>query len=38
LDREELREAFHVAVGRVRRKPRLVQSFFAGAGSAIKKT
>jgi transposase len=31
-DLEELYEEFHLAVGRVRRKPRLVRSFFAQAG------
>ena len=31
-DLEELHEEFHLAVGRVRRKPRLVRSFFAQAG------
>jgi transposase len=38
LDLEELHEEFHLAVGRVRQKPHLVQSFFAGAGLAIEKT
>lgn len=32
LDLEELHEEVHLAVGRVRRKPRLPPSFFAGAG------
>jgi transposase len=36
LDLEELHQEFHLAVGRVRQKPHLVQSFFAGAGLAIK--
>jgi transposase len=36
LDLEELHQAFHLAVGRVRQKPHLVQSFFAGAGLEIK--
>jgi transposase len=36
LDLEELHQEFHLAVGRVRQKPHLVQSFFAGAGLALK--
>jgi transposase len=32
LDLEELHQGFHLAVGRVRRKPELVRSFFASAG------
>ncbi len=32
LDLEELHEHFHLAVGRLRQKPHLVQSFFAQAG------
>jgi hypothetical protein len=32
LDIEELHEEFHLAIGRLRRKPHLVQSFFAQAG------
>jgi transposase len=32
LDLEELHEEFHLAVGRLRQKPHLVQSFFAQAG------
>jgi transposase len=32
LDLEELHLQYHLAVGRVRQKPRLIQSFFAGAG------
>jgi transposase len=32
LDLEELHEEFHLALGRVRGKPRLFPSFFAGAG------
>ena len=38
LDLEELHQEFHLAVGRVRQKPHLVQSFFAGAGLLIEKT
>src|SRR5699024_6457900 len=37
LDLEELHEEFHLAIGRLRQKPRLVQSFFAQAGLRIKK-
>ena len=36
LDLEELHEQFHLAVGRLRQKPHLVQSFFAQAGLEIK--
>jgi len=36
-DVEELHEEFHLAVGRLRQKPRLIQSFFAQAGLAIEK-
>jgi transposase len=36
-DPEELHEEFHLAVGRLRQKPHLVQSFFAQAGLIIKK-
>ena len=32
VDLEELHQEFHLAVGRVRQKPHLVRSFFAGAG------
>ena len=32
LDLEELHEEFHLALGRVRGKPRLFASFFEGAG------
>ena len=32
MDLEELHLEFHLAIGRVRRKPKLIQSFFAGAG------
>jgi transposase len=38
LDLEELHQEFHLAVGRLRQKPHLVQSFFAQAGLCIKKT
>jgi transposase len=34
-DVEELHEEFHLAVGRLRQKPRMVQSFFAQAGLTI---
>src|SRR6266702_7209814 len=37
LDVEELHQEFHLAVGRVRQKPHLVQSFFKGAGIPITK-
>jgi transposase len=37
-DLEELHQEFHLAVGRVRQKPHLVQSFFAQAGLKIGKT
>jgi transposase len=37
LDLEELHQEFHLAVGRLRQKPQLVQSFFAQAGLAINK-
>src|SRR3954452_6816589 len=37
-DLEELHQEFHLAVGRVRQKPHLVQSFFAQAGLKIEKT
>ena len=32
LDLEELHEEFHLALGRIRGKPRLFPSFFEGAG------
>jgi transposase len=32
LDLEQLHEEFHLALGRLRQKPHLVRSFFAGAG------
>jgi transposase len=38
LDLEELHEQFHLAVGRLRQKPRLVRSFFAQAGLTLEKT
>jgi transposase len=38
LDLEELHQQFHLAVGRLRQKPHLVQSFFAQAGLKIEKT
>jgi transposase len=37
LDLEELHQEFHLAVGRLRQKPYLVQSFFAQAGLALGK-
>ncbi len=37
-DLEELHEQFHLAVGRLRQKPHLVQSFFAQAGLTLEKT
>ncbi len=37
-DLEELHQEFHLAIGRLRQKPHLIQSFFAQAGLAIKKT
>jgi transposase len=37
-DLEELHEEFHLAVGRLRQKPHLVQSFFAQAGLKVEKT
>lgn len=38
LDIEELHQEFHLALNRLRQKPRLVQSFFAQAGLAIEET
>ncbi len=38
LDLEELHQEFHLAVGRLRQKPHLVQSFFAQAGLNLEKT
>jgi transposase len=35
LDLEELHEEFHLAIGRLRQKPHLIQSFFAQAGLKI---
>ena len=35
LDLEELHEEFHLAVDRVRRKQRLIPTFFKGAGLAL---
>ena len=37
-DLEELHEQFHLAVDRLRHKPRLVQSFFAQAGLSLQLT
>jgi transposase len=37
-DLEELHQEFHLAVGRARQKPHLVQSFFAQAGLKIEKS
>jgi len=37
-DVEELHQEFHLAIGRLRQKPRLVQSFFTQAGLEIQKT
>jgi transposase len=37
-DLEELHEQFHLAVDRLRHKPRLVQAFYAQAGLSLKKT
>ena len=37
-DLEELHQEFYLAVGRLRQKPRLVQSFFAQAGLQLEKT
>lgn len=35
LDLEQLHMEFHLALGRTRQRPRLIQSFFAGAGLAL---
>lgn len=35
MDMEELHLQFHLAIGRLRQKPRLIQSFFAAAGLPI---
>jgi hypothetical protein len=37
LDLEEVHQEFHLAVGRLRQKPRLVQAFFAQAGLRLRK-
>jgi transposase len=37
LDLEELHLELHLAIGRLRQKPRLIQSFFEGAGLEIEK-
>jgi transposase len=37
-DLEELHEQFHLAVGRLRQKPHLIQAFFAQAGLVLRKT
>jgi hypothetical protein len=37
-DLEELHQEFHLAIGRLRQKPRLIQSFFAQAGLNLGKT
>ena len=37
-DLEELHEQFHLAVARLRRKPHLVQSFFAQAELTLQQT
>jgi transposase len=37
-DLEELHEQFHLAIGRLRQKPRLIRSFFAQAGLALGKS
>jgi transposase len=36
-DLEELHQEFHLAIGRLRQKPHLIQSFFAQAGLPLKK-
>lgn len=38
LDVEQLHQEFHLAIGRLRQKPHLVQSFFAQAGLQLEKT
>lgn len=35
LDLEELHEQLHLALGRIRHKPRLIPTFFAGAGLVL---
>jgi transposase len=37
-DLEELHQEFHLALGRLRQKPRLIESFFAQAGLKLEKT
>src|SRR3954451_18460149 len=37
LDLEELHLELHLAIGRLRQKPRLIQSFFEGAGLKLEK-
>jgi hypothetical protein len=37
-DLEEVHEQFHLAVARLRQRPKLVQAFFAQAGLTLKKT
>jgi transposase len=37
-DLEELHQEFHLAVGRLRHKPRLIRSFYAQAGLKLRKT
>jgi transposase len=37
-DLEELHQEFHLAVGRLRQRPHLIQSFFAQAGLILEKT
>jgi transposase len=37
-DLEELHQEFHLAVGRLRQKPHLIQSFFAQAGLSVRET
>lgn len=38
LDLEQLHQEFHLAIGRLRQKPHLIQSFFAQAGLKLEKT
>jgi len=35
LDLEQLHMEFHLALGRIRQRPRLIRSFFAGAGLTL---
>jgi transposase len=37
MDMEELHLQFHLAIGRLRQKPQLIQSFFAAAGLSIRR-